>query len=210
MPSQTIDDFKNYIEQVRLICSYSIENFEYSDYMYRKSKTHEFAIIQGSSSMSTIRHATIRISILELSKLLGKSSHKYNINSLLNSLINGEYGFEFKNNDELKVWQIKLSNTNATIEKLIKLRDKEIAHTDNLENRMQLEDITYNEIESLLMLTKDFINYVWQQLHGINAVFISRISEWKYIMNLLVRGMYGKDYLENDRLMYIKGFPSFS
>jgi hypothetical protein len=136
---------------------------DYSSYLNVPDSMEEYSFIIDSPSYSTFKFATQRCAIIELAKLYGNSNNKHNLKSFLNELINGNYGAEFKNSNELKKWVKYFSDVDPTVEKCIGLRNKAYAHTDYLHEIEALKEVYYADVHTLVDTAERFIKFIYKE-----------------------------------------------
>lgn len=127
------------------------------------------------------------ITIIQLCKFFdARNNQKSNINKLLNRLKNEGYDNAFedllsknlesdnglKNKEDIiksiNYLEREIKKENKTIEKIVALRDNIYAHNDRNKN---LEDVHWNELESLINLSSECYNEIYGKLYNCDTRF---------------------------------------
>ncbi len=191
----------NHLENVgKLIANASY--FYYNlRYLVLETNGKERKIFNGYPVLKKIRLTLWSLIVLDLHKLLSKSSNdKFRISKLVNCLIELHKKIKWENEIDIKVLcKIKdnISLAQPKIEKIKEIRDTQIAHFDdiNLNYRFKLQEL--DELIILCQDTYDTINYalnksntLWEYSDAENfKPVVKNLNKYSKLRNLYYRNL---------------------
>ncbi|QXP73554.1 hypothetical protein RRF68_11530 [Tenacibaculum sp. HL-MS23] len=207
-----LQELNNWLKELKFIIIDLNISINSSKYLIKEEGTKT---VESIKELSFFKHYTYQlkfITIIQLSKFFGKSKNqKTNINKLLNKLKNEGYdtdlnnlllknlnsnnGYKHKQDiiKSINFLEKEIQKSEATIAKLVDLRDKVYAH--NQPNKV-LKDVYWNELELLIILAAKCYDEVYKNLHHIEVKF-EKTLPWE-VKRIIVGLAYYKDFYNNN------------
>jgi len=167
-----VKQLKDEVWEMWQIFIVSNECFDYTYYLHKPDTKEEVDYLRRSKDFRFIRNMLWRMTIIELSKLFSSSSKrdKYNLFHLIQKLKKGgQYGDISVQEETLEKWESKLQEHQELINRILKLRDKQYAHTDPNNDKSADLPIYYTDIKELLLIIEDVIKEIYHQVFKAEA-----------------------------------------
>lgn len=166
-PMTRDEDIKNEIWRIWEILILAKESFHYSFYLHKPETKKELNYINKSRDLDFIRHILWRTTVIELSKLFSESDKRdrFNINHFIRKIKKGgHFGDMGVSDDIINKWEQEILSKKATIDILLKFRDKVYAHTDPDKDRHSKHDITFQQTELLIDFVESIIREIYRTI----------------------------------------------
>ena len=175
------EELKSELKEIWHVLILSKQCFNYTLYFHKPDTQEELEYLNYSRDFRFIRHILWRMTVIELSKIFSKSKRrdKFNFVNLINKLRkNGYYSCLDFPSDILDRWVSDLNIHSNIIERLLTLRDKYYAHSDNLNEPLDII-ILFDEIKELILLLENLIT-------DINKIVFQTASRFEPLDNILI------------------------
>lgn len=145
--------------------------FHYTYYLYNPKSENEKEYLRNSDDLRFIRHALLRMTIIELCKLYSNKKDRdyYCLLAFINKFGDGQYyadvGIE---SQKVHEWKKQIEN-NPTVKKIQDLRDKAYAHTDKNKDSIIPNEISFDELKHLLSLAEEIVQYIYERVYDVFA-----------------------------------------
>ena len=173
------------------------ESFYYSYYLQKPDSEEENSYVNSSTHFKFVRIALWKLTVIELAKLFNRvdSQDKFNLNKLLLNLKSDGH-FRRLNFDQSKIasWAESLKSNEATIQEIIKLRDKVYSHTDPNSDSYKNSNITFEQTELLIKLCEEIIVSIYAEVFDTHASmnFVYFSQSFKKITEILSKEKKGR------------------
>jgi hypothetical protein len=133
--------------------------------MHVPGTNKEAEYLSSSRNFHFIRHSLWRLSVIELHKIVTKSStDSYNIWAFLKNLENNNYKEHSISLDKINQWRTQLVSKKHILKKIGLLRNKVYAHTDPAKSKLEI-DITFKETEEIILFIESIVKDIYSSLN---------------------------------------------
>lgn len=146
--------------------------FEYAQYLHLPETEDESDYLNKSRDFKFMRHILWRMTIIDLSKLYSKSKKrdKFNLICFVNNLKRNQYFGQIGiSNVIIEEWENRIIDNQKVIETILLLRDKFYAHKDSKIDNLKSLEISFQEIETLIILAEEIIKEIYSAAFNSHA-----------------------------------------